>query len=79
MGLHKEVRASRLTNKILQHGCSPLELQEKLRAVNSFLPLAISRPASNNERIIQVGRQILNAGGQYSSSNPDSHDHKLAD
>ena len=79
MRLHKEVRASRLTNRILQHGCNSSELQKSLRAFESFLQLAIFKPVSNNGRVIQAGRQILNAGGQYPSSNPDSHDHKLAD
>ena len=78
MRLHKEVQANRPTNRILQHGCSPSELQEKLRFIDSLLPLAISRPASNNGRVIQAGRQTLNAGGHYPSSNLDSHDHKLA-
>ena len=63
MGLHKEIRGSRPTNKILQHRCSPSELQERLRAVDSFLPLDISKPANNNGRVIQANRQILNAGG----------------
>ena len=52
MGLHKEARASDPTNRILQHGCSPSELQEKLRAVDSLIPLAISRLARNNGRVI---------------------------
>ena len=76
MGLHKDVRASRATNRILQHGCNPSELKENLRVVDSLLPLAISRLDSNNGRVIQAGKQILNAGGQYLSSNLDSHDHK---
>ena len=52
MGLHKEVRASRLTNRIVQHGCSLSELQEKLRAVDSPLPFVISRPSSKKGRVI---------------------------
>ena len=39
MRLHKEVRASRPINRILQHGCSPLELKEKLRAIDFLLLL----------------------------------------
>ena len=63
----------------LQHGFSPSELQEKLWVVDSLLPLTISRPDNNNGRVIQAGKHKLNVGGQYLSSNPDSHDHKLAD
>ena len=77
-GLYEDVRASRLTKRILQHGCSPSELQKKLWAVNALIPLAISRPAKNNGRIILAGKPVLNIGGQYSSGNPDSHDHKSA-
>ena len=41
MGLHKEIRASRLVGRSLQHGLSLTELQEELCVVYSILPLSL--------------------------------------
>ena len=70
MGLHKEVWARRPINRVLQHGCSPSELQKKLQFVDSLLP-TVPRLPNNNGRVIQAGRQIIRAGGQYQPAKKD--------
>ena len=76
MRFYEEVRAGRLTNRILQHGRGPSELQEKIWANDPFFALAISRPVNDNGRIVQAGRHVLNFRRQYPSSNSDRNDHK---
>ena len=49
MGLHKEIRASRLVGRSLQHGLSLTELQEELCVVYSILPLSLDSPTTMEE------------------------------